>query len=352
VKIPDARKENGRGAGTFVFFCLLCGLFFISCSPPREPRTHTEFLLGTVCSVTVYEAAPDGVFPRVFDRVREIEQRMSVNLPDSEISRINAAAGFFSVPVAKETRELVEAGLEFSRASGGAFNIAVGPLVELWGIGTPREAVPASEKIAGVLPLLDFTRIRVDKSSGALFLGEKGMALDLGAIAKGYAADEAARVLREAGITQAVIDFGGNILVMGSRPGGEPWRVGVQNPAGGRGQYLGIIAARDTAVVSSGVYERFFIGPDGERYHHILDTATGYPVQNGLVQVTVSAKSSRDADALSTTLFALGLSAGMRLAEETPEIQALFVTEDKKIHATKDMRDIFRLTDESFSQDP
>jgi thiamine biosynthesis lipoprotein len=346
--IPETRRERGRRAGPLVFFCVLCGFLFFSCSPQNEPRTRTEFLLGTVCSITVYGAAPEGVFSRAFSRVREIEERMSVNLPESEISRVNAAAGAFPVPAAKETLELVEAGLWFSRASGGAFNIAVGPLVELWGIGTSREAVPSAEEIASVLPRLDFTRIHVDKTAGVLFLGEKGMALDLGAIAKGYAADEAARVLREEGITRAVIDFGGNILVMGSRPDGDPWRIGVQNPASGRGEFLGILSVRDMAVVSSGVYERFFLGPDGARYHHILDTAAGYPVRNGLLQVTVSAKSSRDADALSTTLFALGLSAGMRFAEETRGIQALFVTEDKKIHATQGLRDIFRLTDKSF----
>jgi thiamine biosynthesis lipoprotein len=307
-----------------------------------------EPLLGTVCSITVYGEAPEGGISRALGRVREIEEAMSVTLANSEISRINAAAGAFPVPASSRTLELVEAGLEFSRISGGAFNIAVGPLAALWGIGTEGEAVPAREQIAAVLPLLDFTRIDVDRRAGTVFLREKGMALDLGAIAKGYAADEAARVLREAGITRAIIDFGGNILVMGSRPDGNPWMIGVQNPGAGRGQFLGIIRASDMAVVSSGVYERFFTGPGGERYHHILDTVSGYPVRNGLAQVTVTAKSSRDADAFSTALFALGLSAGIRLAEETRGIEALFVTEDKKVYATRGMRDSFRLTDESF----
>jgi thiamine biosynthesis lipoprotein len=286
---------------------------------------------------------------KAFDRVREIENRMSVTIPESDIGRVNAAAGKSPVPVAEETLRLVERGLAFARLSGGAFNIAVGPLVTLWGIGSERAAVPGDGELAEALKRVDPSKTAADATRGTIFLEEPGMALDLGAIAKGYAADEAARILRQEGVTRAIIDFGGNILVLGSRGDGAPWRVGVQNPAEKRGQYFGIIAASDAAVVSSGVYERFFVAPDGQRYHHILDTRTGRPVRNGLVQVTVTAKSSTDADAFSTTLFVLGLGAGMELAEKTEGIEALFVTEDKKLYATRGMKEIFSLSDQSFA---
>ena len=325
---------------------LACVLVFFSCAP--VPRTHTEFLLGTVCSITLYGNVSPEIVSNVFDRIREIEQRMSVNIPESDIARLNAAAGTRAVSVSRETLEVVEAGLEFSRASGGAFNIAVGPLVKLWGIGTGSAAVPPQSAIDAALGRIDFRKVVADNSGETLFLGEEGMALDLGAIAKGYAADQAAEVLRGAGVGRAIIDLGGNILVLGTRPGGEPWRVGVQNPLLERGQFLGIIAASDTSIVSSGAYERFFTAPDGERYHHILDTATGRPVSNGLYQVTVMAKSSRDADALSTLLFALGLDAGLQFAEKTPGVEALFVTGDRELYATPGMRNAFRLTDEDF----
>jgi thiamine biosynthesis lipoprotein len=313
-----------------------------------------EHLIGTVCSLTLYGPAEKEVFREVFDRVREIENRMSVNLPESDIGRVNAAAGKFPVPVTEETFALVEKGLEFSRLSGGAFNIAVGPLVALWGIGTDLAAVPRGSDIAAALQHSDFTKVvlnKTGKTGRTIFLEEPGMALDLGAIAKGYAADEAARIAREAGCARGVIDFGGNILVLGARPDGTGWRVGVQNPDENRGQYFGIITAAGAAVVSSGVYERFFTAPDGKRYHHILDTKTGHPVDNGLVQVTVAARSSTDADAFSTTLFALGLEAGMELAETSPGIEALFVTAGKKLYVTRGMKEIFSLTDQSFAFD-
>jgi len=277
---------------------------------------------------------------------------MSVTIPTSDIARVNAAAGTEAVVVARETFEVVEAGLEFSRSSGGAFNIAVGPLVTLWGIGTERAAVPPQEAIDAALGCIDFTKVQTDSSRGTLFLREKDMALDLGAIAKGYAADQAAETLAAAGIGRAIIDLGGNILVMGTRPGGEPWRIGVQNPLATRGHFLGIITASDTSVVSSGAYERFFTALDGQRYHHILDTVTGRPVRNGLCQVTVMAKCSRDADALSTALFALGVPAGLDLSEKTPGAEALFVTEDKLLYATSGMRESFRLTDTTYRFGP
>ncbi|MDR1932613.1 MAG: FAD:protein FMN transferase [Spirochaetales bacterium] len=326
-------------------------LFSASCSPRHGALTRTQFLLGTVCSLTLYDTVRDDVFREAFDRVTGIERMMSLTIADSDISRVNAAAGTHPAAVSGETLELVRSALEFSRLSGGAFNAAVGPLAALWGIGTDHAAVPAREDIAAALLRTDYTKVSLDTAAGTIFLQEQGMALDLGAIAKGYAADEAARVIREAGIKRGIIDFGGNILLIGARPDGKPWRVGVQSPGAPRGEFLGVLTASDAAVVSSGVYERFFTGEDGQPYHHILDTATGFPVRNGLASVTVVTGSSRTADALSTTLFALGLQAGMKLAEETEGVQALFVTDDKKVYATSGMLAIFRLTDGEYTMD-
>ncbi|MDR3200892.1 MAG: FAD:protein FMN transferase [Spirochaetales bacterium] len=342
--------RSKKGARCF-FLPGVCAvlLFSAACSPQNTARARTQFLLGTVCSISLYDSPSDDIFRKAFDRVHEIELMMSVTIEGSDISRVNAAAGLHPVEAADETLELVRSGLEFSRLSGGAFNIAVGPLVTLWGIGTERAAVPAQKDIAAALQNIDYNKVNVDEAARTVFLREAGMALDLGAIAKGYAADEAARVLREAGIRRGIIDFGGNILLLGTRPDETDWKVGIQSPGSPRGEFLGVLAAREAAVVSSGVYERFFTGEDGRHYHHILDTSTGRPVENGLAAVTVVTGSSRAADALSTTLFALGLSAGMELAEKTAGVEALFVTEDKKVYATSGMREIFRLTDEAYT---
>ncbi|MDR2588273.1 MAG: FAD:protein FMN transferase [Spirochaetales bacterium] len=329
----------------FTFLTPLALLLF-SCS---SPQSHTEYVLGTLCSLTLYENHKKEIFEKVFTRVREIDALMSRTLPESDIYKINSLSGEAPAPVHEETFRLVEAGIEFSRLSNGAFNIAVGPLVTLWSIGTQAAAVPPKDALPAALALTSYEDIILDKKSLTVFLKKKGMALDLGAIAKGYAADEAARILRDNANPRAIIDFGGNILVTGTRPDGKKWQVGVQAPGANRGEYIGIIEAQDTSVVSSGVYERFFVSEDGLKYHHILDTRTGAPVDNGLLSVTVIAHSSQKADALSTLLFALGLPEALRLAENTPGVEALFVTDGKKLHATRGLKKIFRLTNTQYS---
>jgi len=154
--------------------------------------------------------------------------------------------------------------------------------------------------------------------------------------------------LREAGIRHGIIDFGGNILVIGSHPEGRPWRIGIQNPETTRGSYLGIVPGIDVSVVTSGTYERFFTGPDGVKYHHLLDTTTGYPIRNGLDSVTVVTKESIHADGLSTTLFALGREEGLKLAESLEGVEAIFVTEDKKVYLTSGIRKSFELKNPEF----
>jgi thiamine biosynthesis lipoprotein len=173
------------------------------------------------------------------------------------------------------------------------------------------------------------------------------MGLDLGAIAKGYAADEAARIIREARIPRGIVDLGGNIFALGSKAGNRPWRVGIQNPLGPRGSYVGILEIRDKTLVTSGVYERYFEA-DGERYHHILSTRDGYPVRNGLLSVTIIARRSIDADSLSTGVFAMGYEPGKALVESLPDTEALFIFEDLRIRATAGALRDFTLTDTDF----
>ncbi|MFW6214072.1 MAG: FAD:protein FMN transferase, partial [Spirochaetota bacterium] len=169
------------------------------------------------------------------------------------------------------------------------------------------------------------------------------------AIAKGYAADEAGRIIRESGKDSALLDFGGNILTIGTKPDGSLWRIGVQLPEtqARRGVFIGIAEVEDLSVVTSGTYERFFV-QDDVRYHHILDTETGYPVRNRLESVTIVTEDSIRADALSTSIFAMGLEEGLRFAEELSDAEALFVTEDKEIHMTSGMGDFFRLTNNEY----
>jgi FAD:protein FMN transferase len=324
-------------------------LLAAGCQAAAKPASRTEYdLLGTTCTITLYDRLPSSKLDAVFSRLREIEARMTVNRNDSEISAVNQAAGQHPVKVSADTMAVLQAGLEFSRLGSGAFDITIGPLVKLWGIGTDQARVPAAEEIRKARSLVGYRSLQLDAASGEAFLRSPGMRLDLGAIAKGYAADEAARTLRSLGVKRALINLGGNILTVGSKPDGSLWRIGIQNPEDPRGTYLGIVTTGESAVVTSGVYERFF-EQDGKRYHHILDTKTGFPVFNGLTSVSIVTPVSMRADGFSTLLFALGLREGMKLAELTPGLDAIFVDEARNVYVTPGIRARFQITDRRFT---
>ncbi|GHV77727.1 FAD:protein FMN transferase [Spirochaetia bacterium] len=326
--------------------CLIVLILFTGC--PGQAPSRSEFVLGTVCSVNLYEGGSQKVYQTIFDRLREIENLMSASLEDSDIGRVNNAAGIEAVAVHPDTITVLKRAIYFAELSGGAFDPTVGPLVKLWGIGTDAERIPREEEIAAVLPLINWRDIGIDEDACTVFLTQPGMRLDLGAIAKGYAADEAARIIKAAHIKRALIDLGGNILVLGAKRDGTPWRVGIQNPAEGRGAYFGIAEAADKTLVTSGVYERFFES-GGKRYHHILSPRDGYPVDRGLLSVTIIGDSSIDADALSTSLFALGYEAGSVLAESLANTEAIFVFTDLSVRGTSGAFGNFTITDDSFS---
>jgi len=310
---------------------LICFFLLASCSAADASRT--QFALGTLCHITLFEQGQDKVYNDVFARIREIENRMSVNIPSSDVSRVNAAAGTEPVQVHEETFAVISQALHYAKLSGGAFDPTVGPLVSLWGIGGGNPRVPSQAEIDEVLPLVNWQDVELDEKAHSVFLTRRGMALDLGAIAKGYAADQAAAVIRSAGIRRAIVNLGGNIAACGERRNGKPWRVGVQNPNGDRNEYIGILQATEKSVVTSGVYERFF-EEEGRRYHHIFSPADGYPADSGLLSVTIIAPFSVDADALSTAVFVLGLEKGMALIETLAETEAVFILNDMSVIKT------------------
>jgi thiamine biosynthesis lipoprotein len=304
-----------------------------------------EFALGTFCSVSLYDKASPEIFARVFARIREIEAVMSANREGTDLDRINRNAGIAPVNAPEELLEVLERARYYAELSGGSFDPTIGPLVRLWDTGSENPRVPGEDEIRKALALVNWRDLVIDREAGTAFLTRPGMALDLGAIAKGYAADEAARVLTEAGFRRGIVNLGGNIAVYGDRPG-EPrrlWRIGVQDPAEPRGDYLGVLETGDASVVTSGVYERFF-EEGGKRYHHLLSTRTGYPEDNGLLSVTVIADRSIDADALSTAVFTLGYERGLGLLETIPGTEALFVFGDRSVRGSPGALRRFTLT--------
>ncbi|MDR1390454.1 MAG: FAD:protein FMN transferase [Treponema sp.] len=316
---------------------------FLSCSAPEHSRE--EWVLGTFCRIDLFEHGTKARYDMLFDELFRLDKIMNASRADSELTLINQNAGVKAVGVSGDLQAVLERALYFAKISTSgplskaAFDPTVGPLVKLWGIGSAQERVPAQEEINAVLPLIQWQNVLV--TDGECFLNP-GMALDLGAIAKGYAADRLVALLQNE-VPRALIDLGGNIYVYDKTPE-KPRKIGIQNPFDIRGSALGVLLVENASVVTSGIYERYF-EEDGVRYHHIFDTASGYPAATDLLSVTIIAESSMDADALSTTALVLGYEEGSRLVREH-NAEAVFVFADKSIRMTDGAR--FSLIDESY----
>ena len=324
------------------FFCKWIVPLFIStaisgCAIAANNGTRSEYVLGTVCRIDLFENGSKDMYNLLFDRLAELDLIFSANRDDSELAHVNRNAGFEPVRISAELYAVLERALYFAGVSGGAFDPTVGPLVKLWGIGAENPRVPPDGEINAALDLINWQDLELTENTA--LLRRNGMALDLGAIAKGYAADELARILAENKIPRAIIDLGGNIYVWGNKADNTSWRVGVQDPINERGSYMGILEFNGSiSIVTSGMYERYFTGEDGKRYHHIMGLAEnearrGYPVENGLLSTTIIAASSMDADALSTACFVLGYEKGLALAAANGA-EVLFIFEDKTIRGS------------------
>jgi thiamine biosynthesis lipoprotein len=308
----------------FLLFALLGSLALQRCAGERPQQvSRSQILMGTVVEISAFGADPgrlEAAVSAAFAELVRIERLMRPAGAGSDVARLTAAPR--GAEVAPETAEVIALGLRVAALSGGAFDMGLGRLKGLWGIESeaPRLPAPAEvrQALAGTGPDgLRLDGLRVEKATAAL-------AVDLGAIAKGYAIDRASEILRRAGIESAAINAGGDIRLIGKH-GRRPWRIAIQHPRDAERQ-LATLELADVAVVTSGDYERFF-ERDGVRYHHIFDPRTGYPA--GLCQsVTVVAPSAALADALSTAVFVLGPEAGLALLQHFPEAEALIVAAD------------------------
>ena len=317
----------------------------------EEPEivSDTIFALGTTCTVQLYGEEHEDLIEPIFDLIREVEDKMSVRAEGTEASRINEHAGEEPVRVSDDTFTVVERAKHYSALSDGRFDLTIEPLVSLWSIGSEDQRVPSEDEIARAADKVDYRKVRLDEEESTVFLEEKGMGLDLGGIAKGYAADISVDYLRDHGVEYGIINFGGNVFAFGKKYGKNEWRIGIQSPDRQRGDYVGVAELVNRAVVTSGKYERYF-EQDGVRYHHILSTEDGYPVRNSLASVTVITGRALDADALSTALFTLGLEAGVRRAEELEGVEAVFLTEEKIVYTTGGLQDSFSVTSDVYKR--
>ncbi len=346
---------------------LLTALLLSGCGAQMSPDEAQESIqvlaMDTAMLITTYgERSPAAAYA-CEDAIRDLEKQLSRTDPDSEVSRLNASAGE-PVEVGEDLGVLLELAKYYHGSTGGAFNIAVAPVVSAWGFTEDSFQVPSQAELDGLLELVQGPSYIGPRSSGGTIcysLGP-GQAIDLGGIAKGYAADKIVKVLQEHDVPRANINLGGNVLAYGDRPDGTPWRVGIQDPARADEQnaFAGVLALTDSFAVTSGGYQRYF-EEGGKRYHHIIDPSTGYPADSGLTSVTVVAGLGGGdgfpgtmCDAYSTALFIMGEEQALAFwrdetqrGEQGCPFELVLVTEDGRVVVTPSLADRFTLEETS-----
>lgn len=315
-----------------VLLLTVCVIFTGCSSKTSEPISKTGLYFDTVIKIDIYDSTDTELLNNCFTYCEEFENLVSRTIETSEISQINQSNGE-SITVSDTTIELIQKGIEYGDMTSGKFDITIAPLSELWDIKNNPGIVPSNDEIQEALSHVNYKNIQIDGNEVTLLDSETS--IDLGGIAKGYMADQLKEYLVSQGVESALINLGGNILTIGSKPNGQAFKLGIQKPFDKQGAAITAIDSIDSSLVSSGVYERYF-EVDGNRYHHILDTSTGYPYDNGLLGVSIMSPKSVDGDALSTSCFALGLEDGMKLIKSIENTEAIFITDDYKLYDTRE----------------
>lgn len=315
--------------------CLLALVLLCGCAAAPQAQTASFFAMDTAMELTVYGGAD--LPGQVQALISDLEGQLSVTDPDSALYAVNASG---SGTLTGRANTLMGQALDLCRRTDGALDLSIYPVVRAWGFTTGDYQVPDDAALADLTALVDYTRIDYDPASGAVAL-PTGMEIDLGSVAKGCAGREAAQLLRQAGVASALLNLGGNIQTVGSRPDGDPWQIGVKDPA--TGQPMMVLSIRDQAVVTSGGYERYF-QQDGRTYWHIMDPDTGRPAENGLRSVTIVGDDGLVCDGLSTALFVMGLERAARFWAASDDFEAIFVTDDGTVYLTQGLTNRFALT--------
>ena len=314
---------------SLILIVLVLAAVMLSCGFPAAvtPISEDDFVLDTVSTITVYDSRDAEHLKECFDLCRSYENILSRTISTSDIYLLNMRS---SDTASATALELIADSLKYCELSGGRLDIALGAVTSLWDF-TSEDAhtLPDAYSLSSALSVSGYKNITVDGST--VLFSNRGVQIDLGAVAKGYIADRLKDYLtsEQVGVKSGYINLGGNVLCIGSKPDGSNYTIGIQYPFG-----EGVIATvegSDMSVVTSGVYERSF-ELDGHLYHHILDPDTGYPAESGLLSVTIISSDSFTGDALSTACFVMGLDDGMALIDSLDNIYAIFVSEDYSVH--------------------
>lgn len=323
----------------FISAMLSALLFLTGCSAESspEPVQGTFFAMDTVMDFTIY--GESGLIDQSESLIASLESLVSVTDTGSELYAINQTG---SGTLTGKASSLMEQALEICRRTDGALDLSIYPIVRAWGFTTGSYQVPDEAEIQALLPLVDYRKIQYDAATGTVTLPE-GMEIDLGSVAKGYAGQLVAQMLRDNGVQSALLNLGGNVQTVGTKPDGSPWQIGIKDPQGE--DAMMVLSVEDQAVVTSGGYERYF-EQDGQTYWHIMDPSTGHPADSGLISVTIVGDEGVVCDGLSTALFVMGLEKAADLWAQSGDFEAVFVTASGEVYITVGLRDRFALTEQ------
>lgn len=326
--LAAVQLKNSLAAVLVAALCLLVG-----CGAQPEPKKfeQTTFCFDTIVTISFYaDENGEDLMQHCINMCAQFERVFSRTDSESELYAVNHRTED-RVEVSKGIAELVAVGLDYYEKSGGKFDITIAPLSDLWDFKSEDAEVPEAEQIALAAAKVDAGKVHVEGST--LVFDSPDTMIDLGALVKGYAADAIREYLVGEGVTSGLINLGGNVLAIGSKPDGSKWNIGIQKPFGEYSETASVVKVADQTVVSSGIYERYF-EQDGTLYHHILDPDTGYPVESDIEGVSVICDSSLMGDALSTTCLALGSEEAEELIRQTDGVEAIFILKDGEVRYT------------------
>jgi thiamine biosynthesis lipoprotein len=307
----------------------------------QKSATRTHFAMNTVMSHKVFGIYAEDCLDAVCREISQLEGLLSRFIPNSDVSQINQSAGRSCVVVDSKTFEVLTRSKELASLCSGYFNVTIAPLVALWNIGKDSFTHPSNDDIQQKLSLVNYRDLILDSDTQTAGLAKIGQSLDLGAIGKGFAADQIVKIINIFGITSAYSNLGGNVVTLGSKPDGSPWHIGIQHPRQEK-TLLGSVAVTNQSVVTSGDYQRFSSDSSGTLFNHIIDPTTGYPVESGLVSVTIISDNAMTADVLSTALFVMGINRGMELLMSFPKTEAILMDTEEKVFVSKGLKGQFQ----------
>ncbi len=309
-------KKAGWMFAAVIIITLIGGMIYKTLSN-NSGYVRTEFLFDTECSVRIYGKGAEKIAAEMFDELEKINQSTNMYSASSEVSIINNSPAGVETKVSPAIIKMLKVAREISNETEGAFDLTVAAVTEIWNFKGQNPSVPDDEDISKLRKRINYKDIIINEEKNTIVKAYSETKIDLGGIAKGYAADAAAEILKRNGAEGAIIDLGGNVVCVGENPNAKDgeWKVGIQVPFRPTGEYDEVVKLKEGAVVTSGTYQRYF-ETDGRLYHHIINPATGYPAEAEYSSVTIVSDSALVADCLATACFVMGEEEGMALAKK------------------------------------